>query len=72
MTNAFTKGATLARRMTEMTGAYDGAALGACSGLVEGTKIATAMGFQHEVSAQKPTREPNVEQEKPWPDAAVL
>ena len=33
---------------------------------------ATAMGFQHEVSAQKPTREPNVEQEKPWPDAAVL
>jgi hypothetical protein len=46
MTNAFTKGATLARRMTEMTGAYDGAALGACSGLVEGTKIATAMGFQ--------------------------
>jgi len=46
MTNAFTKGAEMARRMTEMTGAYDGAAIGACSGLVEGTKIATAMGFQ--------------------------
>ncbi|WP_136637228.1 Hint domain-containing protein [Pseudooceanicola onchidii] len=46
MTNAFTKGADKALRMTEMTGAYNGGVMGACSGLVEGTKIATAMGFQ--------------------------
>lgn len=45
MTNAFAKTA-IAQRMTEMTGAYDGGVMGACSGLVEGTKIATAMGFQ--------------------------
>lgn len=37
---------TINRRMTEMTGAYNGAIMGACSGLVEGTKVATAMGFQ--------------------------
>ncbi|EAQ04870.1 hypothetical protein OB2597_06290 [Pseudooceanicola batsensis HTCC2597] len=46
MTQAFDKSAPLARRMTEMTGAYDGGVLGACSGLMEGTRIATAMGFQ--------------------------
>lgn len=46
MTNAFTKGADIALRMTEMSGAFDGGVMGACSGLVEGTKIATAMGFQ--------------------------
>lgn len=44
MTNAFASKMT--RRMTEMTAAYDGAVIGACAGLVEGTKIATAMGFQ--------------------------
>ena len=45
MTNAFANTA-IAQRMTEMTGAYDGGVIGAFSGLVEGTKIATAMGFQ--------------------------
>ena len=44
MTKAFTK--TVALRMSETTGAYDGGVMGACSGLVEGTKIATAVGFQ--------------------------
>lgn len=34
------------RRMTELTGAYDGAAMGACSGIVEGTMIVTARGFE--------------------------
>lgn len=46
MLKAHDKQVTITRRMTEMTGAYDGAVMGACSGLVEGTKIATAMGFQ--------------------------
>ena len=46
MSNAFTKGAEVALRMSEITGAYDGGVMGASSGLVEGTKIATAMGFQ--------------------------
>tara|TARA_R110002124_G_scaffold15982_8_gene68609 strand:- start:8159 stop:8812 length:654 start_codon:yes stop_codon:yes gene_type:complete len=46
MTNAFTKGAFVARRMTETSGAFDGAVMGACSGLIEGTKVATARGFQ--------------------------
>lgn len=45
MTKAFAQTA-IAHRMTEATGAYDGGVMGACSGLVEGTKIATAMGFQ--------------------------
>jgi hypothetical protein len=45
MNNAFAK-AEIAHRMTEMTGAYDGGVMGACSGLVEGTKIVTALGFQ--------------------------
>lgn len=44
MTKAFDR--EIAHRMTEMTAAYDGAVIGACSGLVEGTKVATAMGFQ--------------------------
>ncbi|MBY6158499.1 Hint domain-containing protein [Pseudooceanicola nitratireducens] len=37
---------TITRRMTETTGAYNGAILGAISGLVEGTKVVTAKGFQ--------------------------
>jgi len=37
---------TAARRMTETSGAYDGAAVGACSGLVEGTMIVTARGYE--------------------------
>ncbi|MGB2203565.1 MAG: Hint domain-containing protein [Pseudooceanicola atlanticus] len=46
MTKGFKTAPQINRRMTELTGAYDGAVMGACSGLVEGTKIATAMGFQ--------------------------
>jgi hypothetical protein len=37
---------TAPRRVSETTGAYDGSAIGACSGLVEGTMIVTARGFE--------------------------
>jgi len=34
------------KRMTDVTGAYDGGATGVMSGLVEGTRVATAMGWR--------------------------
>ena len=34
------------KRMTEMTGAYDGGAVGASSGLMAGTRVATALGWR--------------------------
>lgn len=37
---------TATHRMTETSGAFDGAAMGASSGLVEGTKVATSRGFE--------------------------
>lgn len=34
------------KRMTDITGAYDGGATGVMSGLIEGTRVATAMGWR--------------------------
>ncbi|MGI3168604.1 Hint domain-containing protein [Pseudooceanicola sp. C21-150M6] len=46
MTKAFDKAAQIARRMSDASGAYNGAGTGANTGLMEGTKVMTAMGYQ--------------------------